>query len=59
MLQFFPVLEDEDDELDLDYSGEVEIRLVPSDGVNIKDLFRVVQECNKLHPDENNGSFVA
>lgn len=49
------VSEDEDDELDIDYSGEVEIRIIPSDGVSVHDLFRTVQECNKLHPYENDG----
>ncbi|XKL60787.1 hypothetical protein PGB90_007844 [Kerria lacca] len=38
---------------DEDDSNETEVRFAPPGGVDVHDLFNVIQECNKLHPNEN------
>lgn len=44
-----------DSDADEDFCDECEIRFAPPGGTDVKDVFNIIQECNKLHPNTNDG----
>lgn len=44
-----------DSDEDEDFCDECEIRFAPPGGTDVKDVFNVIQDCNKLHPNTNDG----